>query len=127
MSFTSTSSSPPATPRRLAVPRQGEVYRRADTDAHLLVVVASGAIFNSAGTGMTFVCPVLTTLVYHEDYATWLPFDLPSLLAGDRVRGVVVPERLYFMPTVGLAAVPAARLPDPAVQRMRATIKSIFD
>lgn len=113
--------------RRLPVPRQGEVYRRADTQAPLLVVVASGAIFNSAGTGMTFVCPVLTTLVDHEDYAAWLPFDLPSLRSDERVRGVVVPERLYFMPTVGLAARPTARLPDPVVHRMRATIKSIFD
>lgn len=116
-----------ATRRRPEVPRQGEVYRRADTDAPLLVVVASGAIFNSAGTGMTFVCPVLTTLVDHEDYATWLPFELPSLVSDERVRGVIVPERLYSMPTVGLTARPAARLPSPMVQRMRATIKSIFD
>jgi hypothetical protein len=57
----------------------------------------------------------------------WLPFDLPSLVSDERVRGVVVPERLYFMPTVGLAARPAARLPNPVVQRMRATIRSIFD
>lgn len=109
------------------MPRQGEVHRRADTELPLLVVVASGAIFNSAGTGMTFVCPVLTTLVDHDDYATWLPLDLPSLVSDERVRGVVVPERLYFMPTVGLAHRPSARLPAPMVQRMRATIRSIFD
>jgi mRNA-degrading endonuclease toxin of MazEF toxin-antitoxin module len=123
----STSSSPPATRRWRTVARQGEVYRRADTEAPLLVVVASGAIFNSAGTGITFVCPVLTTLVHHQDYAAWLPFDLPSLESEELVRGVVIPERLYFMPTSGLASRPVARLPDRLVQRMRATIKSIFD
>lgn len=121
------SSSPPGMRPRLPMPRQGDIYRRADTDAPLLVAVASGAIFNSAGTGTTFVCPVLTTLVDPEDYATWLPFELPSLASDEQVRGVVIPERLYFMPTVGLAARPAARLPDPMVQQMRATIKSIFD
>lgn len=109
------------------MPRQGEIYRRADTDSRLLVAVASGAIFNSAGTGITFVCPVLTTLVHHEDYAAWLPFDLPSLASEERVSGVVVPERLYFMPTVGLARRPETRLPDPMVRRMRATIRSIFE
>jgi hypothetical protein len=108
------------------MPKQGEIYRRADTDAPLLVAVASGAIFNSAGTGMTFVCPVLTT-VEGDDYAVWLPFNLPSLVSDERVRGLVVPERLYFMPTVGLASQPAARLPAPMVQRLRATIKTIFD
>lgn len=113
--------------RRSRVPRQGEVYRRADTELPLLVAVASGTIFNSAGTGMTFVCPVLSTLVEHADYATWVPFDLPSLVSGGRVRGVVIPERLYFMPTVGLAHRPSARLPAPMVQRMRSTIRSIFD
>jgi hypothetical protein len=120
------SSSRPTMPRQL-MPRQGEIYRRADTEVPLLVVVAAGAIFNSAGTGMTFVCPVLTRLVDHEDYAVWLPFDLPLLGSDERVRGIVVPERLYFMPTVGLAPQPSARLPDPMVQRLRATIKSIFD
>jgi hypothetical protein len=119
------SSSPPVTPRR-PMPKQGEIYRRADADVPLLVAVASGAIFNSAGTGGTFVCPVLTN-VDRDDYAVWLPFDLPSLVSEERVRGVVVPERLYFMPTVGLATQPAARLPGPVVQRLRATIRSIFD
>lgn len=121
------SGSPPAMWRRLRVPRQGEVYRRADTQLPLLVAVASGAIFNSAGTGRTFVCPVLTTLAEPDDYATWLPFDLPSLVSDERVRGVVIPERLYFVPTVGLATRPSARLPAPLVQRMRSTIQSIFD
>lgn len=120
------SCSPPAMPRRRRVPSQGEVYRRADTDAPLLVAVASGGIFNGAATGMTFVCPVLTTIADQADYAAWLPFDLPSLVADERVRGVIVPERLYFMPTVGLADRPAARLPDPLVRRMRSTITSIF-
>lgn len=114
--------------RRSQVPRQGEVYRRADSELPLLVAVASGAIFNSAGTGRAFVCPVLTTLAEPDDYATWLSFDVPSLVTPDeRVRGVVIPERLYFMPTVGLATRPSARLPAPLVQRMRSTIQSIFD
>jgi mRNA-degrading endonuclease toxin of MazEF toxin-antitoxin module len=108
------------------VPRQGEVYQRADTDLPLFVVVTSGAIFNSAGTGVTFVCPVLRSAP-HDDYAAWLPFEVPVLDSGERMRGVVVPERLYFMPTVGLGARPAARLPRDLIRRMCATIKSIFD
>jgi mRNA-degrading endonuclease toxin of MazEF toxin-antitoxin module len=109
------------------MPRQGEVYQRMDSDPPLLVVVASGAVFNSASTGMTFVCPVLTTLADDTEYAVWLPFDLAALGSDERVRGVVVPERVYLMPTGGLGTQPVARLPDPMVQRLRATIQSIFD
>jgi mRNA-degrading endonuclease toxin of MazEF toxin-antitoxin module len=107
--------------------RQGEVYRRVDSETPLLVVVASGAVFNSAGTGLTFVCPVLTTVADDADYAIWLPFDLPALGSDERVRGVVVPERVYLMPTAGLGTRPVTRLPDPIVQRLCATIQSIFD
>ena len=109
------------------MPRQGEVYRRADSETPLLVVVASGTVFNSASTGMTFVCPVLTTVAEDADYAVWLPFDLPAIGSDERVRGVVVPERVYLMPTTGLDPRPLARLPDPILQRLRATVQSIFE
>jgi hypothetical protein len=52
---------------------------------------------------------------------------LAHRLSHDRVAAEPDATAEIIMPTVGLAVRPAARLPSPMVQQMRATIKSIFD
>ena len=78
-------------------------------------------LFNAAGTGMVFVCPVLPIEPSHDDFSSYIAF---TEVWGS---GVIVPDRLHFLPVVALEGAELGRLQESTIDRLRGVIRSIFD
>lgn len=102
--------------------RQGEIYLRHDTSIVIHVVIASGQMFNDAGTGMVFACPVISGHPYvGDDHSATIPVEVSG------AQKLIIPDRLHFLPVAALSERPVTVLEAAKLELLRQILTSIFD